>query len=136
MRKYIFIGIVTSFILACSFAGAVPAPEGPPASPTASPTHTSTPMPTATSTPRNTPTDIGYMLTQTALAPIQLLPGVYTATPISTVTAVDFATPATAGEGFESVEISAAPFTIRQTSVVVPPMSKLKTFSNPSEAAT
>lgn len=106
MRKYIFIGIVTSFVLACSFTGAISAPESPPASPTASPTRTSTPTPTATSTPRNTPTDIGYMLTQTALAPIQLLPGVYTATPISTVTPVDFATPATAGEGFESVEIS------------------------------
>ena len=36
----------------------------------------------------------------------------------------------------ESVEISAAPPVIRQTSVVVPPMSKLKTLSSPSEAAT
>ena len=36
----------------------------------------------------------------------------------------------------ESVEISAAPRTTRQTSVVVPPMSKLKTLSRPSVAAT
>ena len=106
MRKYIFTGIVASFILACSFTGAIAPPEGPTASPSARPTRTSTPTPTVTSTPRNTPTDVGAMLTQTALVPIQLLPGIRTATPISTATAADFATPATAGEGFESVEIS------------------------------
>jgi hypothetical protein len=106
MRKFNFIALAALFVLACSFTGAVSVPEAPTASPTVSPTRTSTLMPTVTSTPRNTPTDVTDMLTQTALVPIKLLPGVRTATPIPTATALPMSTPSSPGEGFESVEVS------------------------------
>jgi hypothetical protein len=106
MRNYNFILMATLFMLACSFTGGVSVPEMPTESPTVSPTRTSTPMPTVTSTPRNTPTDVTDMLTQTALAPIQLLPGVRTATPIPTITPLPQSTPSSPGEGFESVVVS------------------------------
>ena len=106
MRKFGFIALAALFVLACSFTGSAPAPLTPTASPTVSPTRTSTPTPTATSTPRNTPTDIGYMLTQTALVPVQLLPGVRKATPIPSATPLPLPTPSSPGEGFESVVVS------------------------------
>jgi hypothetical protein len=106
MRKFIFIAMVAWLVQACSFTGGTPVPEVPTASPTVSPTRTSTLTPTVTSTPRNTPTDVTDMLTQTALAPIQLLPGVRTATPIPTATALPMSTPSSPGEGFESVVVS------------------------------
>lgn len=106
MRKFGFITMIALFVGACSFTGGVSATEMPTGTPTASPTRTNTPTLTATSTPRNTPTDVGYMLTQTALAPIKLLPGVLTATPIPTVTGIPLPTPSSPGEGFESVVVS------------------------------
>ena len=106
MRRFNFIAMVALFVLACSFTGTVSAPEVPTASPTVSPTRTSTLTPTVTSTPRNTPTDVTDMLTQTALAPVQLLPGVRTATTIPTSTAFPLPTPSSPGEGFESVVVS------------------------------
>ena len=106
MRKFIFIAMAALFVQACSFTGSVPAPETPTASPTGSPTNTSTLTPTVTSTPRNTPTDITDMLTQTALAPVQFLPGVHKATPFPTITPLPQPTPSSPGEGFESVVVS------------------------------
>jgi len=106
MRKINLIALAALFVLACSFTGAVSVPEAPTASPTVSPTRTSTLTPTVTSTPRNTPTDVTDMLTQTALAPIKLLPGVRTATPIPTATPFPLPTPSSPGEGFESVVVS------------------------------
>jgi len=106
MRKYIFIVMIALFVQACSFSESAPAVETPTASPTVSPMRASTLTPTATSTPRNTPTDIGYMLTQTALAPVQLFPGVHKATPFPTITPPPQPTPSSPGEGFESVVVS------------------------------
>lgn len=106
MRKISFIIMLALFVGACSPAGGVSVTETPTATPTASPTPTSTPTPTVTSTPRNTPTDIGYMLTLTAQAPVKLLPGVHTATPIPTATGIPLPTPSSPGEGFESVVVS------------------------------
>ena len=106
MRKINLIALAALFVLACSFTRAVSVPEAPTASPTVSPTRTNTLTPTVTSTPRNTPTDVAYMLTQTALAPIKLLPGVRTATPIPTATLFPLPTPSSPGEGFESVVVS------------------------------
>jgi hypothetical protein len=106
MRKSSLVAMVALFVLACSFTGGVSTPETPTASPTVSPTRTNTLTPTATSTPRNTPTDITDMLTQTALAPVQLLPGVHKATSIPTKTPLPQPTPSSPGEGFESVVVS------------------------------
>jgi hypothetical protein len=106
MRRFSFIMMLALFVGACSSAGSVFATVTSTGTPTVSPTHTSTLTPTATSTPRNTPTDITDMLTQTALAPVQLLPGVHTATPIPTVTGMPLPTPSSPGEGFESVVVS------------------------------
>jgi hypothetical protein len=106
MRNFTLFAMAALFVLACSFSGGVSAPEITTASPTVSPTRTSTLTPTVTSTPRNTPTDVTDMLTQTALAPVQLLPGVHKATPFPTRTPLPQSTPSSPGEGFESVVVS------------------------------